>query len=305
VKRVNKKVIEALIKSGAFDDLHPQSNRAAMFAAMEGAVEEAQKAERERLSGQTSLFGLLSAPAGAPSANAAAPPRKYPDVDDWVPKERLAFEKEALGFYISGHPLDRYAADLKRFGAISTPTVQEREDWDEVQVAGVVSAWKEWPLKSGDGRMAVFSLEDNAGTVKVACFNKAFQQFEAVLKTDEPLLVTGKVKPGRQLDESEDAPRAAKELNLSDVVPLSRLRAEKTRQMMLRVPAEGLTEERVDQLKSVLERHKGTVSTVLRVTLPTRSYADYVLPAEFSVTPTDELLARLERLFGAEVARLR
>jgi DNA polymerase III subunit alpha len=247
---------------------------------------------------------LLAAPTGT-SVVGIAPPRIYPDVEEFAPKERLAFEKEALGFYISGHPLDRYAADLKRFGASSTPAVQEREDWEEVQVAGVVSAWKEWPLKSGDGRMAVFSLEDTMGSVKVACFNKAFQQFEAVLKTDEPVLITGKVKPGRQMDEAEDAPRAAKELNMSEAILLSRLRAEKTKQMMLRLPADGLTEERVDQLKSVLERYKGPVSTVLRVTLPMRSYADYVLPSEFGVTPSDELLARLERLFGAEVARLR
>jgi DNA polymerase-3 subunit alpha len=153
--------------------------------------------------------------------------------------------------------------------------------------------------------MAVFNLEDTFGNVKVACFNKAFQQFEAVLKADEPILIVGKVKPGRQLDDAEDAPRAPKELNMSDAVPLSRLRVEKTKQMMLTLPADGLTEERLDQLKATLERHKGPVSTVLRVTVPRRSYADYVLPSDYGVTPSDELLSRLERLFGAEVARLR
>jgi hypothetical protein len=75
--------------------------------------------------------------------------------------------------------------------------------------------------------------------------------------------------------------------------------------MTLTVSADGLTEERIDQLKAMLERHKGPVATVLRVTVPMRSYADYVLPSDYSVTPSDELLARLEKLFGAEVARLR
>jgi hypothetical protein len=75
--------------------------------------------------------------------------------------------------------------------------------------------------------------------------------------------------------------------------------------MTLTVPADGLTEERIDQLKAMLERHKGPVTTVLRVTVPMRSYADYLLPADYNVTPSDELLARLEKLFGAEVARLR
>ncbi len=309
-KKVNKKVLEALIKSGAFDDLDPEANRARMFAELEGAVESAQKAARERESGQTNLFGLMMAapaPGGSPATpewNSAAK-RELALVPDWLPKERLAFEKEALGFYISGHPLDRYAADLKRFGATPTSTVQEREDWEEVRVGGVVSAWKEWPLKSGDGRMAVFTLEDTVGGVKVACFNKAFQQFEAVLKSDEPVLVTGKVKPGRQLDDSDEAQRAPKELNLSDVVPLSRLRTEQTKQMMLNLPADRLTETRLDALKALLEGHKGPVSTVLRLTVPKRSYADYVLPSTYAVTPSDELLARLETLFGGEVARLR
>ena len=306
VKRVNKKVIEALIKSGAFDSLHTGQNRAAMLAAMDAAVEEAQKAERERLSGQTSLFGLLAPPVDKGSVGpAGGPPRKYPDLFDWAPKERLGFEKESLGFYISGHPLDRYAADLKRFGAVNTAAVQELEDWQEVQVGGVVSGWKEWPLKSGDGRMAVFNLEDSLGSVKVACFNKAFQQFEAALKSDEPVLVVGKIKPGRQMDDADDAPRAAKELNMSEAMPLSRLRNEKTKQMTLTLKADVLSGDRLDQLKATLERHKGPVSTVLRVVLPTRSYADYFLPPSYNVTPDDELLFRLEKIFGAEVARLR
>jgi hypothetical protein len=88
-------------------------------------------------------------------------------------------------------------------------------------------------------------------------------------------------------------------------VPLSRLRTEKTKQMMLTVAADGLTDERLDQLKATLARHAGPVTTVLRVTVPMRSYADYVLPADYGVTPSDELLARLEKLFGGEVARLR
>jgi DNA polymerase-3 subunit alpha len=309
LKRVNKKVLEALVKSGAFDGLHPQSNRAAMLAAVDIAVEEAQKVARERESGQGNLFGGFASPIPAPAAVGAAngvgqAHLKYPDVDEFTPKQRLAFEKEAVGFYITGHPLDRYAADLKRFAALSTLTVQEREDWEEVQVGGIVSAYKEWPLKSGEGRMCVFSLEDTVGTIKVACFSKAFAAFEAVLKSDEPILVTGKVKPGR-VDENDENAKAAKELNLSDVVPLFKLRAEKTRQMMVELSADALTNERMDQLKAALEKFPGPVTTVLRLKVPMRSSTDCVLPAKFNVTPADELLARIEKLFGADAARLR
>jgi DNA polymerase-3 subunit alpha len=302
LKRVNKKVLEALVKSGAFDTLHPQQNRAAMLAAVDVAVEEAQKVARERDSGQGNLFGGFAAV--APQAMAPAAHLKYADVDEFTPKQRLAFEKESLGFYITGHPLDRYQADLKRFRATRTVDVQEREDWEEVQVGGIVAGYKEWPLKSGEGRMCVFSLEDTFGSVRVACFAKAFAAFEQVLKADEPILITGKVKPGR-VDENEENAKAVKELNLSDAVALAKLRAEKTKQMMVELAADTLTEERIDALKAALEKYPGPVTTVLRLKVPMRSVTECVLPARFNVTPSDELLVRIEKLFGAEAARLR
>jgi DNA polymerase-3 subunit alpha len=299
LKKVNKKVLEALIKSGAFDDLHPEQNRAALLATLDAAVDEAQKAQRERSSGQTNLFGLMTGPV------AIIPAGKYVDVEAWVPKQKLQFEKESLGFYITGHPLDRYLQDLRRFGATRTVDVQDKEDWEEVQVAGIVSGYREFPLKSGEGRMAVFQLEDTHGQVKVACFSKPFAAHEETLKSDEPILVTGKVKPGRQMDDSDEALRAAKELNMSEAVALARLRAEKTRQLTVALPADGLTDDRIAQLRATLEKHPGPVTTVLRLKVPMRSYADCVLPPKFGVTPSDELLARLEKMFGADAARLR
>jgi DNA polymerase-3 subunit alpha len=302
LKKVNKKVLEALIKSGAFDDLHPDKNRAAMLASLDKAVDDAQKAQRERDSGQVSLFGLLSPAA----AEVARPSGKYEDVEEFTAKQRLAFEKDSLGFYITGHPLDRYAADLKRFGAIHSLEVQEKADWEEVRVGGVVSGFKEWPLKSGEGRMAVFQLEDTYGQVKVACFQKAFAACEEILKSDEPILVVGKVKPGRGGDEGgEEASRAVKELNMSEAIPLHRLRTEKTKQMMLELSADSLTEARIAQLKAMLEKHPGPVQTILRLKVPMRSYSDCVLPDRFSVTPSDDLLSKIEKIFGQDAARLR
>ena len=88
-------------------------------------------------------------------------------------------------------------------------------------------------------------------------------------------------------------------------MPLSKLRAEKTKQMMVELPADTLTEERIDALKAALEKHPGPVTTVLRLKVPMRSMTDCVLPSRFNVTPSDELLVRIEKLFGADAARLR
>jgi DNA polymerase-3 subunit alpha len=302
LKRVNKKVLEALIKAGAFDDLHPQKNRAAMLAVLDRAVDEAQKSLRDRESGQTNLFGLIT-PAAAPGA--AKPQVSYPNIDEWDPKQKLANEKESLGFYISGHPLDRYAQDLKRFRATRSVDVQEKEDWTELSVAGIVSAWKEWPLKSGEGRMAIFQLEDTFGQVKVACFAKQFAQYEQVLKGDEPILVTGKVKAGRGNDDPNDEAPKVKELTLAEVIPLAQLRAQKTRQLMVEAPADVITDEKMEQLKTAVEKYPGGVQVVLRVKLPQRSYTDCMLGPKFTVTPSDELLLKIERLFGPDAARLR
>jgi DNA polymerase-3 subunit alpha len=107
------------------------------------------------------------------------------------------------------------------------------------------------------------------------------------------------------MDEGDEGGKAQKELNLVDAVPLSRLRAEKTKQMTVELSADTLTDERMDQLKAALEKHPGPVTTVLRLKVPMRSTTDCVLPARFNVSPTDELLVRIEKLFGADAARLR
>ena len=184
--------------------------------------------------------------------------------------------------------------------------MQEKEEWSEVSVAGIVTAYKEWPLKSGEGRMAVFSLEDTFGTVRMACFAKQFALYEQLLKGDEPILVTGKVKAGRgQQDMLEDEAPKVKEMTVGEAHLLSDLRAQKTKQMTVEISADALTDEKVERLKEALRASPGPVTTVLRMKVPMRSYTDCVLPRELSVTPSDELLLRIERLFGSDAARLR
>ena len=166
------------------------------------------------------------------------------------------------------------------------------------------------PLKSGDGRMAFFALEDQYGQVKVACFAKSFALHEATLKSDEPILVIGKVKVaragmGKDEDSANEEQPKVKELTLNDVVLLSKLRTDKTKQILIDLPADATTTDRLDQLKSVLEKSPGPVATVLRLRLSRRSYTDCVLPPAFNITPSDELLTRIERLLGQAAARLR
>jgi DNA polymerase-3 subunit alpha len=235
---------------------------------------------------------------GGPAA-APAPEPAYPDVDEWLPKQKLGFEKEALGFYISGHPLDRYLQDLQRFRATQVADLETKEERAEVSVGGVVCDYRDRPLKSGNGRMAFFSLEDPSGQVEVICFSRPFAEFEGVLKSDEPLLVTGAV-----VAEGEGEARQ-KKLHMKDAKLLAQLRSEKTRQVVVQLPADSLDGPKLAALKGAIAKAPGPAQVVLQLVVPMRSRTEVQLPKPFAVQPTDELLAALERLCGQGAVRLR
>jgi len=297
-QRVNRRVLEALVKSGGFDETMKAGglSRAQLFAALDGAVERGAQVQRDKRSGQTSLFGLFDP---SPGGGAAEPPETYPSVDAWTPKALLAFEKEALGFYISGHPLDRYRADLSRYAnATTTDFAEGRRPAGEAAVGGVVSAYRERPTKRGDGKLAFFQLEDQSGQLEVVVFPKTFEKVRAVLVSDEPLLCTGKV-----VDEGEGEQHAWRML-LEDATPLAELRKSKTSRVDIHLDADAVTPQQIEMLRGILEQSRGPCRTVLRLRIPQRSETIIPLGDVYNVAPSDDLLLRLERLFGTRVASL-
>jgi DNA polymerase-3 subunit alpha len=306
--KLNRRVLEAFIKSGAFDALAKQKGlaRAQLFAALDGAIERAAQAQRDRRSGQTSLFGLFESAAPA----AAAAPESYPKIEEWAPKELLAFEKESLGFYISGHPLDRYQGDISRYASATTsdlarharpPDVRRPSgDEGEVSIGGIVSEYRERPTKSGNGRMAFFFLQDQYGQVEVICFPKTYEKVREILTSDEPLLCTGRV-----VDEGEGE-KSEYRFHLSDAMPLARAREQKTTRVHIMLNADLVAPSQIDDLKGILAAHKGSCATYLHLKIPLQR-TETIIPLgdRFAVTPTDDLLFRIERLFGDRVAIFR
>jgi DNA polymerase III subunit alpha len=295
-QRANRRVIEALVKSGAFDSVgeHAGVSRAQQFAAIETAIERGAQAQRDRRSGQTSLFGLL-APAPDPKATAAA--ESYPIVDDWTAKMRLAYEKEALGFYISGHPLDRYRADLARFANATTRDFLEgKRGAGDAAVGGIVAAYRERPTRKGDGKLAFFQLEDTYGQLEVIVFPKTFAELREVLVSDEPLLCSGKVK-----DEGEAGQHAWRML-LESAVPLAELRKTKTNAVHIHLAADTVRPEQIEALRELLGQIEGKCATVLHVRVPDKAEAIVPLGDQYRVAPNEEFLTKLERLFGTRVA---
>jgi DNA polymerase-3 subunit alpha len=290
-RRVNRRVVEPLVKAGALDGVANGCRRAQLFAAIEAATERAQAAQRDRLSGQQSLFGAIDASRqSAPGTGMDEQGYTYPDVD-WEPREVLAHEKEALGLYLSGHPLDRYAGDLKRHASATVADLAGFDRRTTVTVGGVVSEYRERPLKSGNGRMAFFNLEDQSGQVEVVCFSRAFEKCHNVLTTDGPILVSGSVA-----HEGEDG--SAIKIHLENAIPLAQLRVQKTNQVHLHVSASAASREKLEELRRLCLQHTGSCPVTLHLRIPKRSDSILALPPGFEVAPSEEFIAAVERLLG-------
>jgi len=303
-QKCNRRVLEQLIKSGALDGLpggaELKGGRAQLLAALDSALERGASEQRDRRSGQTSLFGLFAAT--EPTRIAPGSPgmgEVYPDVESWGPKQLLAFEKEALGFYVSGHPLDRYRGDLLRYASGTTSDfLNGKRSPGEASIGGIVSQYREMITKKGD-KMARFMLEDAEGTLEVIAFPKTFEKVRHVLVSDEPLLCTGTVKN----EGNSESPEW--KMLLESAAPLSELRQQKTSRVDIHLNADQLTHDQIDELKTILANAaRGNCQAVLRLKIPQRSETVVSLPDAWAVSPTEDLLSRIERLFGDRVTTL-
>src|SRR5947199_6179655 len=189
LRLVNRRVLESLSKAGAFDSLG--LTRAHLLATADAALESGQRKQRDRAEGQASFFDLLPAGAPAPSAPVAEV------VPEWEPDQRLAFEKEVLGFYVSGHPLARFRGVVESLGLTTTAELAAKGHAARVLLFGHATGLKETSTKSGN-RMAFFTLEDMDGTVEVTVFPEPYKAAAACLSSREALLVRGRVDDGEK-----------------------------------------------------------------------------------------------------------
>ena len=262
-----------------------------------GRTDRATKLQKEKESGQGSMFALFG---GGPKKDTSVAKEEYPDVESWSPKQRLAFEKECLGFYITGHPLDRFAQELNRYTNATTATleniVSNQRGRFEVRIGGVVASLREKPARSG-GRNAFFYIEDLKGQVEVLCFARTYAECEEVLKRDEPVLLTGSARL-----EGEGEAFEVK-IMLEKAVLLSEVRANRTSRVDLMLNATTATPEKLQKLKDALTASPGDCSVSLQITISELSgSANVSLP--FKVAPSEALLHSIERIFGEKVAVL-
>jgi DNA polymerase-3 subunit alpha len=302
-RKVNKKVLEALVKSGALD--FEGVPRWQLLAGIDAALAAGASAQADRQSGQASLFGALP--------EAAAPRPRYPragetvgdaPVQEWPERVRLAFEKEALGFYITGHPLAGYEKEARRYASATCSQVAQKRAGDKVSVVGVVASLRERQNKEKGTRFGFFTLEDLTGTAEVICWGsrpaaggrpaqKGWIDWEEMVKGDEPLLVHGEVRI-----DTRDEENPKREIVASGIELLSAVRAQKTSEVALRIDAELLTAARATELKGLLRKHSGTCALTVRAVIPGES--ETTVRVGTRVSPSDELIEAARRI-GFEV----
>jgi DNA polymerase-3 subunit alpha len=285
LRLVNRRVLESLVKAGAFDSFGLP--RAHLMAHLDAALEAGQRQQRERAEGQASFFDLL------PAAPAPAPVEPVPVTPEWDDDQRLGFEKEVLGFYISGHPLARYRGVVESMGITPTSELASCGPGARVLLFGQVAALKETATKSGN-RMAFVTLEDMDGSVEVTIFPEPYRAAAEVLRGREPLLVRGR------LDETDKG----RVVLADDVRPLAVALAAGGRpaggepqalRVRLGPAADGAAE--VAALRAICGGRPGPVPVFVHVRLAEREVV--IRARALAVDGSAELVAALEERFGA------
>jgi DNA polymerase-3 subunit alpha len=280
LRAVNRRVIESFVKSGSFDSLDPR--RATLFAAIDRAMEVGQKLQRDREKGQSSLLGMMLGGAEAPTGG-----ERLRELPEWGEGERLAYEKESLGFFITGHPLERYRAELAQWATATTGRLAELGE-REVSVGGIVTALRLIKTRKGD-RMATFVLEDLEGGTEVLIFPETYKKVGAGLAEDQVVLVKGKA----EVQEEGKARLLASELMSLDQAKLA-----EARYVTIRVPLLAWDRDKGERLRDILSAHRGDCPVTLELLRP-GAYAVAVAPsAYYRVRPDTALRDAVEGLLG-------
>lgn len=278
-QQVNKRVIESLIKCGAFDFTGEARRR--MIEGLDPLLRWAEAENEAAASNQISLFGSNGSHAGG------APPPELPAVPEWDAKERLKQERETLGFFITGHPLDRWAADLRRWADSEIAQLGSRPHSSKVRVGGVIHSVKTRNTKKGE-RYASFVLEDRSGTVEVIAWPEAYRKSEEIIHGDDPVWIEGTL----EVDEERCQIFAETVTRLTDV------RERNAKQVHVALRANRAERVHLEQLRETLGRHRGSCATFLHILLPDQWETVLALPQSLSVTPSDQLVTDVERVLG-------
>jgi DNA polymerase III subunit alpha len=276
---VNRRVIESLIRSGAMDAL--RGTRSQLMAVLDNAMESGQRAWRDRASGQSGLFGDAF-------GESAPVDRPLPAVPDLTPKDKLAGEKEMLGFYVTGHPLDQYKEKVAELATHTAETIQDLEKGVEVKLCGILTGIQRRRNREGKP-WAAMQLEDLVGAVDAMVFTTQYERLLPELAEDKAVLVTAMVLP------EENAPP---KISIQEITPLEVARVNLPALISIRVFVGQNGSDKAQQLIQLFGRKKGSTEVRLRLEKP-RDFS-VILDVPVKVRPDKEFCAELARICGPE-----
>jgi DNA polymerase-3 subunit alpha len=288
MRQVNKKVLESLIKSGAIDTLNaaePLNSRPRSLAVMDSMMAHAVKLREDAQSGQDSLFDLktISRPVSGPDSDSKK------DLS-WTEHELLGYEKEVLGFYLSGHPLARFQSELNLFATHSLdklPTVGNTS----VRLAGMIVSVRRMTTKAKKEPYARCQFEDLHGMVDLVIFPRAYAGgISQILHTGEMVVVSGRLN--RRLDEGPV------EVLVEDMIPLAKAREQYVSELLLRMISPGMEENVLEDLRATLQRYPGRCRVCLEVQTPPKGKV--IVETDLTVKPTEALFQEIEQRLGRE-----
>jgi len=285
-RTVNRKVIESLVKCGAFDSLN--TARAEVFAEIDYQMNRASSLQRDRERGQAALFDL------EPATARAAAVRQAPTVQ-WSQSEMLAFEKELLGFYVSGHPLSRYAEILRRYELASTAQLTQWQDGQATRIGGIIN--KVLPKITKQGKpMAILTLEDLDGTVEVLVFPEAHARSAPYLSQDAAVFVCGTV------NRREDPPKIVAE----QILPLEDVPKKFTKAVHIRLPTTRAGEEGLlEKIQETLRAHQGCCPVIFCFMYPDGKLVFLEASEQLAVTPSESFVRDIESIAGEDTVWLK
>ncbi len=277
LKPLNKRAIESMIKAGAMDGLG--GTRPQLCAALDRAIEAGQKAGRDRESGQAGLFG-------APMPEESHAVEQLPEVEPWSEREQLRYEKEMLGFYVTGHPLNAFAEKVRELSTHNSESLEGLGPGTEVAVCGVLTNIQ--VKRNREGKLwAAAQLEDLAGTIDLLVFANAYESLRPMLIPDEAVLVRGSARP-----DDAGPPKIA----VSDITPLDKARIRVPRQVFVKVRLNNGAGEAPHRLAELFRRKPGETDVCFR--LERRGDFLVLLDSGLRVRADREFCAAAEEILG-------
>jgi DNA polymerase-3 subunit alpha len=283
-KIVNKRVIESLIKCGAFDGIG--AKRAQLYCALPDALERATRAQREKLKDQASLFDLLEEEVGFKEE------KKLPEVEEWSPAKLLKFEKELLGLYLTSHPLSPYDREIEKLVDFPISEIEASMEQRSVKIAGIFHKLKKLNTKGGR-KMAVGVIEDKTGSIEVVIFPDIYEQEKENITEEVPVLLMGEVF----VDEESPKIRANK------IIPLEELKKTLAKEVHIALKTQGLEEDTLLRLRKILKEFSGKLPVYLHLYTPRN--AEVVIRSGDSVSLKDGFIQAVEDLLGKDALILK